>query len=383
MGKSSVREVLEAIGSKPEGMTDEKDAVALLAIHLGAVQGANEFAELQELVDLRDGAKRALATTFKVRTTSPLARSHADRLVDALAPLERLIEHLQVTQRPKGGAKPQPKAEPTKVEAQPEPPVKGRPKLKVPYPTPSTPLRRDIPSTWKSDKIVTEELFREMLDVHSELFDGQLPTTMDGISVAVLDKLGIGTAYVKAQVWDEKEDGPFNPAKNKEHKEMALDMAPAMVTIVPGKDPKRTVYVNAEEYSNPKMGGTGAEPNYDAVNAVMLHESHHASSKGFVNVPYFPDQQLSWKFDECVTEYFTKKVWDSKYSDKADEYFRYTNYFKNENAKKGWYGEAGQKIAAAVGEKVLAAAYFAADDKALKALAASNKQIEKLVREIM
>jgi hypothetical protein len=164
---------------------------------------------------------------------------------------------------------------------------------------------------------------------------------------------------------------------------MALDMAPAMVTIVPGKDPKRTVYVNAEEYSNPKMGGTGTEPNYDAVNAVMLHESHHASSKGFVNVPYFPDQQLSWKFDECVTEYFTKKVWDSKYSDKADEYFRYTNYFKNENAKKGWYGEAGQKIAAAVGEKVLAAAYFAADDKALKALAASNKQIEKLVREIM
>jgi hypothetical protein len=109
MGKSSVREVLEAIGSKPEGMTDEKDAVALLAIHLGAVQGANEFAELQELIDLRDGAKRALATTFKVRTTSPLARSHADRLVDALAPLERLIEHLQVTQRPKGGAKPQPR----------------------------------------------------------------------------------------------------------------------------------------------------------------------------------------------------------------------------------------------------------------------------------
>jgi hypothetical protein len=122
----------------------------------------------------------------------------------------------------------------------------------VPYRRRSTPLRRDIPSTWKSDKIVTEELFREMLDVHSELFDGQLPTTMDGISVAVLDKLGIGTAYVKAQVWDEKEEGPFNPAKNGDHKEMALDMAPAMVTIVPGKDPKRTVYVNAEEYANPR-----------------------------------------------------------------------------------------------------------------------------------
>lgn len=379
MGKSSVREVLEAIGSSPTGMTDEKDAVALLAIHLGAVQGCNDSDELDALVEVRDGAKRALATTFQVRTTSQLARSHADRLVDAMAPLEGLIENIQLKARPKGGA---PKVE-AKAEPKVEPPVKAKPKLKVPYPVPPTPLRRDIPSIWKAEKIVTEELFREMLDVHSELFDGQLPTTIDGISVAVLDKLGIGTAYVKAQVWDEKEDGPFNPAKNKEHKEMALDMAPAMVTIVPGKDPKRTVYVNAEEYSNPKMGGTGAEPNYDAVNAVMLHESHHASSKGFVNVPYFPDQQLSWKFDECVTEYFTKKVWDSKYSDKADEYFRYTNYFKNENAKKGWYGEAGQKIAAAVGEKVLAAAYFAADDKALKALAASNKQIEKLVREIM
>jgi hypothetical protein len=116
----------------------------------------------------------------------------------------------------------------------------------------------------------------------------------------------------------------------------------------------------------------------------MLHESHHASSKGFVNELYFKsDQPLSWKFDECVTEYFTKKVWDSKYPDKADDYFKYTNYFKNEAKKAGWYGEAGQEIAAAVGEKVLAAAYFGGDDKSLKAMAASNKEIEKLVRAIM
>jgi hypothetical protein len=380
--KSKVREVLEAIGSSPGGMTDEKDAVALLDIHLGHVQKCNDTDELADLIEVRDSARKALATTFQIRTTSQLARSHADPLVNALAPLERLIENMEVAQRPKGG-KVAPKVEPPKVEPKVEPPVKGKPKLKVPYPTPSTPLRRDIPSTWKSDKIITEELFREMLDVHSELFDGQLPTSMDGISVAVLDKLGIGSAYVKAQVWDEKEDGPFNPAKNGDHRQMALDMAPAMVTIVPGKDPKRTVYVNAEEYANPKMGGNGTEPNYDAVNAVMLHESHHASSKGFVNDPYFKDQQLSWKFDECVTEHFTKKVWNSKYSDKADDYFKYTNYFKNESGKKGWYGEAGGKIAAAVGEKVLAAAYFAGDVKALQSLSASNKEIERLVREIM
>ena len=84
-----------------------------------------------------------------------------------------------------------------------------------------------------------------------------------------------------------------------------------------------------------------------------------------------------------MTEYFTKKVWDSKYSDKADEYFKYTNYFKNENAKKGWYGEAGAKIAVAVGEKVLAAAYFTANVDALLKLASKNKDIEKLVREVM
>jgi hypothetical protein len=396
-GKSHVREVLEAIGNSPTGMTDEKDAVALLDIHLGHVQECNESQDLPDLIAVRDGARRALNTTFQVRTTSQLARSHADPLVNALAPLERLIENMQkeevgkskskpLTQAPKVGGKPPTEESLSKVEAVtiPEevPQVKAKPKLKVPYPNPGA-LRREIPATWDADKIVTEELFREMLDVHSELFDGQLPTSMDGISIAVLNKLGIGTVYVKAQVWDEKEDGPFNPAKNKDHAQMALDMAPAMVTIVPTKDPKRTVYVNADEYAHPKMGGDGTKPNYDAVNAVMLHESHHASSKGFVNEPYFPDHNLSWKFDECVTEYFTKKVWDSKYSDKADEYFKYTNYFKNENAKKGWYGEAGAKIAIAVGEKVLAAAYFTANVDALLKLASRNKDIEKLVREVM
>jgi len=93
--KSGVREVLEAIGRSPGGMTQEKDAVALLDIHLGRVQACNDAQELAELVDVRDGARRALDTTFQVRTTSVLARSHADPLVNALAPLERLIERMQ------------------------------------------------------------------------------------------------------------------------------------------------------------------------------------------------------------------------------------------------------------------------------------------------
>jgi hypothetical protein len=115
------------------------------------------------------------------------------------------------------------------------------------------------------------------------------------------------------------------------------------------------------------MGGTGTEPNYDAVNAVMLHESHHASSKGFVNEQYFRTTSSSrGSSTKCVTEHFTKKVWDSKYPDKADDYFKYTNYFKNEAKETGWYGEAGKKIAEAVGEKVLAAAYFGGDKQALQ-----------------
>jgi len=101
MARSNLREVLEAIGSSKDGMTELKDAVALLDMRLKAVQGCQHTDTLEDLVKVRDGARKALDMTFNVRTESAVARSHAELLVDALAPLERLIERLQLEARPK------------------------------------------------------------------------------------------------------------------------------------------------------------------------------------------------------------------------------------------------------------------------------------------
>jgi hypothetical protein len=63
-------------------MTDEKDAVALLDIHLGPCRSATTPTELADLIEVRDSARKALATTFQIRTSSQLARSHADPLCE-------------------------------------------------------------------------------------------------------------------------------------------------------------------------------------------------------------------------------------------------------------------------------------------------------------
>ena len=100
MARTNLREVLEAIGSKAPGITNEKDAVALLDMHLGLVQGCQHTDSPASLIKVRDGARKALQTTFKVRAESMLARSHADPLEKALAPLERLIERTQTEDKP-------------------------------------------------------------------------------------------------------------------------------------------------------------------------------------------------------------------------------------------------------------------------------------------
>lgn len=100
MPKTSLREVLEDIASKSPGLKDEKDAIALLDLHLGLVQGCQHTDTLARLIQVRDDAKKALAATFKVRTESMLARSHAEPLENALAPLERLIERQQTEDKP-------------------------------------------------------------------------------------------------------------------------------------------------------------------------------------------------------------------------------------------------------------------------------------------
>lgn len=95
MPASHVRQVLESIASKPSGLTDERDAVALLALNLGEIEAADRSDGLAHLTKVRDAARKALDATFKVRSTSALARSHADLLVTALAPLEDVIDELQ------------------------------------------------------------------------------------------------------------------------------------------------------------------------------------------------------------------------------------------------------------------------------------------------
>lgn len=92
MPRTNLREVLEHLATQGPGLTAEKDAVTLLDLHLGRVQGCQPTDALAQLIEVRDGARQALKSTFAVRTTSVLARSHADALDNALGPLERLID---------------------------------------------------------------------------------------------------------------------------------------------------------------------------------------------------------------------------------------------------------------------------------------------------
>lgn len=235
-------------------------------------------------------------------------------------------------------------------------------------------IRQDVPSDWEEDKVDTNALFGSMLDVHASLFGGNKPTDLPGVTFAIVSTMEIGAEYVRAQVWDEANDGKFSPETNKAHAEMARDMAPAAVTIVPGKDPKRTVYFNKEYFER-----NGGKPNYDEVNAVMLHESHHAASSGFVNTLFFADDHgLSWKLDECFTDYFTKKAWDAKYPDKKDDYLKYTSYFKNAQRKTGWFGDiAASMVGNVASEAEWAAAYFKGDPTALGVLKGEAQAIKK------
>lgn len=191
--KTSVRQVLEAIGRKPGGMTDEKDAVGLLSLHLGLVQAANEFDELAELVKIRDGAREALRTTFNVRTESALARSHADVLLNALAPLERLIENREMQARSE-------RKGPPPVKPKVEPPPSDKPKVEA-----VAPPEDDDPSLAPAQK---------------------------GIRVAkkggkLRDQLKDPTFFKEVSDWMAKAD-PKDPKQKQDMLAVLLDMDPAM-----------------------------------------------------------------------------------------------------------------------------------------------------------
>lgn len=106
MAKTHLREVLEAIGASREGITDDKDAVGLLALHLKAVQACQHTDELEDLSSVRDGALRALDATAALRATSSVAQSHAELLIEALKPVERLISRMEKEAPPMPKAKP-------------------------------------------------------------------------------------------------------------------------------------------------------------------------------------------------------------------------------------------------------------------------------------
>lgn len=94
MPRTNLREVLEHLATQGPGLTAEKDAVALLDLHLGRVQACQHTDALAQLAEVHDGARQALKSTFKLRTTSVLARSHAEALENALGPLQRLIDRV-------------------------------------------------------------------------------------------------------------------------------------------------------------------------------------------------------------------------------------------------------------------------------------------------
>ncbi len=91
MPKTHLREVLEAVAAAPGGLTEDEDAVALLDMHLGLIQGAQHTDELASLIQVRNEAEKALKSTAGLAGKSKVVASHRQPLADALEPLKRLI----------------------------------------------------------------------------------------------------------------------------------------------------------------------------------------------------------------------------------------------------------------------------------------------------
>lgn len=91
MAKTSLREVLEDIAQSPTGITEERDAVTLMDLHLGYIEQSKGSDELHRLIEIRDEAAQALASTAGVCKTSVVAKSHAEPLEKAVASLSRRI----------------------------------------------------------------------------------------------------------------------------------------------------------------------------------------------------------------------------------------------------------------------------------------------------
>ncbi len=141
-GKSSVREVLEALGRTSGGMKQRSDAVALLGIQVGRVQGANEFATVESLSEIRDGALEALKNTATLGTTDEVVQSHRRALDDVMQPLIRLIDNRVIEARKAQKVGPEKKKAEPVVEPVVQPLVENVPV--VPLPTGRSNIRAGL-----------------------------------------------------------------------------------------------------------------------------------------------------------------------------------------------------------------------------------------------
>ena len=134
--------------------------------------------------------------------------------------------------------------------------------------------------------------------------------------------------------------------------DMVKDMVPAAFC----RKDDGYVFVNKEEFGNDQDGY-----DYDAINAVLIHETQHAAShefKGFqkghgVDLPDFNNDNYQFILDEAVTDYFAMMNYaaykgvrvgtEEESKGTIDDYLKYTNHYfgdKSKKIEKNWYGYA-------------------------------------------
>jgi hypothetical protein len=125
---------------------------------------------------------------------------------------------------------------------------------------------------------------------------------------------------------------------------------------------------------------------FDKLSAVLIHESQHSASfkhQGFQQrfERVLNDLTLRSNFDEATTDYFAKQTYEKLYPDK--KYAEFTNYFKDKNQKKGWYGNAiNQMLDEGLFTKDdLHKAYYLGDDEAIKNIESNIVRIKEILSQ--
>lgn len=159
--------------------------------------------------------------------------------------------------------------------------------------------------------------------------------------------------------------------------ENALGVCPNAVCL-----PKegRPIYLNTDALLD-----ENGKPDYAKTEATMIHESHHAMSKGFVVDEIFGSElhDANWNFDEIMTEHYTMKRWVAKGYER-DEYFKYTSYFKGKKVDlkgNGWMGNQAPNLFNICSEQIFARAYFKGDEVAWQEILKNQEAILNVVKD--